>query len=132
MTTSRLAGLVSLLVLGTALSVWWYLQVPGPGGRSGMPPSGPGSYATVGGQALLVEPDAPAPAEQESGRWIRRSKGPESARAADRTSRSGIDVTFTLAPGSSGQAGVDRVEAAPAAADDPAGPAAIELENGGR
>ena len=90
MTTSRLAGLVSLLVLGTALSVWWYLQVPGPGAHSRMALPGPAPGAWDLRQEAELVDSAPetwleVPSDEseapQDGRWTRRSKGAGSARA---------------------------------------------------
>ena len=99
MSLSRLVGLVTVLVLGTLLSVWWYLQVPEASLQELAPvadsaefrpataqpagsPRGEPSVPSSPESALLVPslPSSVAPAS--SGRWTRRVSSDPIARTA--------------------------------------------------
>ena len=99
MSLSRLVGLVTVLVLGTLLSVWWYLQVPESSLQELAPVAesaeiGPGTDQTVGSPlgvhsgpasraSVLLVPSLPSSvAPPVSGRWTRRVSSDPVARTA--------------------------------------------------
>lgn len=124
MSLSRLSGLVTVLVLGTALSVWWYLQVP---------VAAASTHRSAEPLAVeeLEEPGAcesglsPAPdsiAAPESERWTKRVRSAGAATGTRRT-RTGVRAAGVRLE----EAGTERPCTPPAACSSEPAAAAVEV-----